>query len=102
MANRKKDPQDPGPVPGEAGKPRRLMVGLPLEIGILLRKVSAKTGYTIGDLILAIEGSPELPKAAAAVLQAKYNEWRQSGDELFKEPVKPILAKGEETEGLEP
>lgn len=85
---KKDDPQDPGPVPGDApAEKRRLMVALPVDSATMLRRVAQSTRMSIASLQGVIETHPAFEKTANDILREVYKGWRSAND-LFKEEVK--------------
>lgn len=77
------------PVPEESSiKPppnRRLNVALPVKSEAVLRRLSARTGYSIADLKDAIEKSRVFEDACENVLRNRYDAWKKSqdGEDIF-------------------
>lgn len=69
---------DPGPVPGEPEpkEPRNILLTLPPESAMLVRRISGLSKIPQGHLIKEIEGSEQLSKAVLEVIRARWLDWK--------------------------
>lgn len=69
-----KDPQDPGPVPGEEPKRRWPSIPLTLELGEYVRQIASATGTSQRDLIERISQRDEIVVAVREVCSAAVDD----------------------------